>query len=108
VSDPVLDHCLSASDKRHPIGVPLAGGARRLAMAQPANRPIPLSVLSVDELRARAREYQEMARSARVTAVHASLLRLAERFAALADLKQAAARQTENGAAELPEERSKR
>jgi hypothetical protein len=66
---------------------------------------MPLSVLSVDQLRARALECREMASSARMTTVHASLLRLAERFAALADLRQAGARQTENGAADLQDAR---
>jgi hypothetical protein len=63
-------------------------------MTQNKNRPVSLSDLSAGELRARALEYREMANSAKTAAVHASLLRLAERFQALADKKEAGEKET--------------
>jgi hypothetical protein len=58
-------------------------------MTQKADRPIPLSALSARELRRRALEYRQMAGSATAAVVHTGLLRLAERFEALADTKEA-------------------
>jgi hypothetical protein len=58
-------------------------------MIQKATRPIPLSELSARELRSRALEYREMAGSATTAVVYAGLLRLAERFEALAATRAA-------------------
>jgi hypothetical protein len=58
-------------------------------MIQKADRPVPLSELSACELRRRALEYRQMAGSATAAVVHAGLLRLAERFEALADTREA-------------------
>jgi hypothetical protein len=49
---------------------------------------IPLSQRSVAELRAQAHEYRRMAESARTMVVFESLLRLADRFDALADRRE--------------------
>jgi len=48
----------------------------------------PLSELSPGELRDMARDYREMAATARTEAAHGSLLRLAERIEALADRRE--------------------
>jgi hypothetical protein len=48
------------------------------------NHPLPSS-LSLEELRARAERYREMAMSAGAATLHAGLHRLAERFETLAE-----------------------
>ncbi len=49
---------------------------------------IPLSERSISELRDRATEYRRMARTARIKDTAAQLLRLAERFDALAEARE--------------------
>jgi hypothetical protein len=78
-------------------------GGCYIAMAQNDSRPIPLSDLSARELRARARQYCEMANSAKTAVVHASLLRLAERFEVLADKKEADTKEADTRDAGFPD-----
>ena len=85
-------------DSRHSFGMLRIVRAGHIAMRHPIHRPIRLSDMTADELRARAVQYRTMAGTARTAAVRAALLRLAERFEALA-----AARQAASGAAEPPD-----
>ena len=54
--------------------------------------PLPLADLTADELRERAWEYREMAKTATSEQTGAALVRLAEQFEALALKKQPRAR----------------
>lgn len=49
---------------------------------------VPLDLLTADELRERAREYREMAKTATSDATSAGLVRLADEFDALALTRQ--------------------
>jgi hypothetical protein len=64
------------------------------------NPPIPLSDRSISELRSKARELQEMAQTATTADVQTALLRLADRFFALADKRAASSRGQQDEAAD--------